>query len=422
MLYRTFYTLLLIMFFPVIAIMLYRPQPGKAHFGKRWKEHFGFTPPLTDTASAPIWLHAVSVGEVLASIPLIEKLKAAHPTIPIVLTTTTRTGAEQAEKLGDKVHHRYMPLDYPWTIQRFIRQLNPQLLLIMETELWPNTLYAAKKANIPVLILNARLSERSCRRYGRISSLFNILSSPISQFICQSQDDAARFIRLGVATDKLSVSGSVKFDLTLPENITPNAALLRAEFPKNALIWIAASTHKGEDEQVLDAFTRIRQTIPESRLILVPRHPQRFDDVAALCQQRGWLISRRSMQASPDPADIYLGDTMGELLMLLAVAQIAFIGGSLVPVGGHNLLEPAAVGIPSIIGPHYFNFTDITQRLLACGATQICQDSESLATAVIQALQQPTLCQQQGQAGQNLVRVNRGAVNNMLNTVERYLQ
>ncbi|KAB7702744.1 3-deoxy-D-manno-octulosonic acid transferase [Plesiomonas shigelloides] len=421
MLYRVIYTLLLLLFFPLIALTLYKPQQGKKSFGKRWPEHFGITPPLAEHSGSPIWIHAVSVGEVVASIPLIKQLRVAYPERDIVVTTTTATGGDIAKTLGDRVYHRYMPLDFPWCVQAFIKKINPAILLIMETELWPNTLYQAQKTKLPILVLNARLSERSCQRYQRLPSIFTMLSQPISHLACQYADDAKRFARLGIPQDKLSVTGSMKFDLQIPEHLSQAASMLRAQFSPHSAVWIAASTHKGEDEQILATFKLVRQTLPDCQLILVPRHPQRFDDVAKLCTDQGWSLRRRSLNELPENSDIYLGDTMGELLMLFKASDLAFIGGSLLPIGGHNLLEPAAVGIPSIIGPYYFNFTDITEKLIHCKATQVCHNSTELADLVVKLLQDPESRHQQGQAGADLVADNQGATRKILQTIEQYL-
>lgn len=421
MFYRVFYTLLLILLFPFVLFVLYRPQKGKKGFGNRWIEHFGLGPKLPVECGAPIWIHAVSVGELTASISLINRLLATYPDQHIVLTTTTSTGAKKAAALGNRVHHRYMPLDYPWSIRAFIRRISPSILLIMETELWPNTLSIASSAGLPVLIVNARLSERSYRRYQWVPGLFRAISSPISHIICQHQGDADRFVRLGIPSNKLSVTGSIKFDLALPDNLMENAARLRAQFPCKSQVWIAASTHKGEDEQVLDAFRLIRETFPESRLILAPRHPQRFIDVYALCHKRGWRVARRSLQESPQDTDVYIGDTMGELLLLLKASDVAFIGGSLVPIGGHNLLEPAGLGIPSITGPYNFNFSDIAASLIACSATQICNTSAELANIVIQLLDNPEERKRRGNAGAQFIASNRGAINSIEKIIAIYL-
>lgn len=382
---RLLYTLILALAAPLLLFGLYRSKANKPKFGARWKEHFGITPKL-DGQTRPLWIHAVSVGESLAAIPLIKAIKAQTPEQRIVVTTTTSTGAEQIAKLGDLVEHRYMPIDFAFAVRGFLKAVNPAKMLIIETELWPNTLATVHKANIPIIVVNARLSEKSQRNYAKVQPLFNLLHPCLSKVLCQSQADADRFAKLGVATEKLSVTGSIKFDIHISDEIKRKGAELRAQLGQDRPIWIAASTHKGEDEQVLDAHRQVLETHPNALLILVPRHPERFDSVFELCQAQGFETIRRTQQQNvTDSTQVYLGDTMGEMLVLLGAADVCFMGGSLVgnKVGGHNVLEPAALGVPVITGPSFFNFKEVTESLMKIEAIEKIGNQNELGKAIL---------------------------------------
>lgn len=405
--YRLLYNLLIHLGLPLALLALYKPKKGKPGFGARWAEHLGRAP--ASGQEAPLWIHAVSVGETLAITPFIRALKAERPDLPILLTTTTRTGAEQAAKLGELVVHRYAPLDYPWAIAAFLKRFQPRALWVMETELWPNWLAACEAHHLPVTILNARLSERSCQRYARFQGAFDALSRPLTHLLCQHQDDADRFHRLGLGRERLAVTGSIKFDIQLGDELLAKGHSLRQMLGEARPVWIAASTHQGEDEQVLAAFERVLRTHPEALLILVPRHPERFERVAELCAPYGCV--RRTSAAPIRATDqVYLGDTMGELPLMLAAADLAFVGGSLVPVGGHNLLEPAALGKPCLTGPAYFNFSDITRQLVAQGGAALVADAASLGDKVSELLSDGGARRQMGDQARAVVLRNQGAL------------
>ncbi|CAK4070458.1 lipid IV(A) 3-deoxy-D-manno-octulosonic acid transferase [Vibrio sp. 16] len=381
---RFLYTILLFLVSPILLFGLYKRKPGKPSFGPRWKEHFGITPKLKSQTS-PIWIHAVSVGEVIAVTPIIKALKLQNPEKPIVVTTTTSTGAEQVEKLADLVEHRYMPIDFSFAVRGFLRSINPSKMLIMETELWPNTLHTVARNGITITVLNARLSEKSYRNYQKVHSLFDMLAKNLSHICCQYQDDADRFEKLGVEKSKVSVTGSVKFDISVPEETKQAGIQLRSQIGKSRPVWIAASTHKGEDERILAVHKELVEQHPDSLLILVPRHPERFDSVHDLCQQANFTVSRRTQGDVSIQSQIYLGDTMGEMLTLLGAADICFMGGSLLgdKVGGHNMLEPIALGVPVITGPSYFNFQEISEQLLAEGLMTVCSSELEIANGVL---------------------------------------
>lgn len=416
MLYRFFYSLLIYLAMPFVLLHLLLPRRGKPGYGKRWPELLGWTPARA-RPQAPLWIHTVSVGESLAATPLIRAIKSAYPELPLVVTTTTPTGAEQIAKLGALVEHRYAPLDYPDAIRRFIKRVQPRGLLIMETELWPNWLAACGARHIPVVVMNARLSERSCQRYQKVMGIFAAMSRHISAVLCQTREDEARFRRLGIPRQHLQVTGSLKFDIQLDEALIAAGQTLKKQLAPRP-VWIAASTHQGEDEQVLSAHRQLLAQLPNTLLILVPRHPQRFDQVARLCTSDGWEISRRSQQQSiTAQTQIYLADTMGEMPLLFQASDVAFMGGSLVPVGGHNLLEPASLGKPTLIGPHYFNFSDVTRQLDEKRGCRIVQNSHELALSLTELLQDDALCQQMGMRAFDVVHANQGAKDKTLAAV-----
>ncbi|WP_025563256.1 lipid IV(A) 3-deoxy-D-manno-octulosonic acid transferase [Psychromonas sp. SP041] len=415
---RILYTLLLTLVSPFFLYSLYKSKPNKPKFGKRWLEHFGFTPRLNDSSDHVVWFHTVSVGETIAATPLIKAYHQCYPTHTIVVTTTTSTGAEQATKIGDFVQHRYMPVDFSWTVRRFITIVKPQKLFIMETELWPNTLTMAAQQHIEVTILNARLSERSFLRYKKFQAVFNLLSNPISQILCQTQADADRFIALGIATRKVQVTGSLKFDIDISPAVIESGYKLRESIGINRPVWIVASTHQGEDDIILSAHKKLLEKRGDLLLIIVPRHPERFDQVAQLSEQQGLKIQRRTTtkQAIDSLTQVFIGDTMGEMLTFIGAADICFMGGSLIgeKVGGHNLLEPAALAKPCLTGPSYYNFKLITEQLLTVNACTICNDSEAIITAVEQLIGDKNLQLYAGDAALQIVNTSKGALQKTL--------
>ncbi|HGS4678888.1 TPA: lipid IV(A) 3-deoxy-D-manno-octulosonic acid transferase [Vibrio cholerae] len=415
MLLRTLYTLLLTLAAPFLLYGLYRHKQGKPNVGKRWKEHFGITPPLK-TTTPPIWIHAASVGETLAVTPLIKQIKQRSPNTPILLTTTTPTGAEQAEKLADWVEHRYTPIDFSFAVRGFLRRVQPCQLIIVETELWPNTLHTVAKAGLHITLVNARLSEKSYRGYQRIRPFFNSMAKPLSLVLCQFADDAQRFIQLGVAETKIKITGSIKFDINITDEVIAQGEALRTALGKHRPVWIAASTHQGEDEIVLAAHLEILKQHPNALLILVPRHPERFAAVHKLAASLFSVQTRSSQQTITSDTQVYLGDTMGEMLVLLGASDVCFMGGSLVgkKVGGHNLLEPAALVKPIITGPSFYNFTDITHALINAHACVIADQLETIAKQVNHWFSDAQERQQCGKNALAIVMQNRGALENTL--------
>ncbi|ELO1774970.1 lipid IV(A) 3-deoxy-D-manno-octulosonic acid transferase [Vibrio fluvialis] len=415
---RLIYTLLLIVASPLLLYSLYKKKVGKPTFGARWKEHWGMTPKVS--SQNPIWIHAVSVGESIAAIPVIKAMKQAQPDQAIVVTTTTSTGAEQIAKLGDLVEHRYMPLDFAWCVRRFLQAVKPSRLLIVETELWPNTVHTVHQHNIPITIINARLSERSCLRYQKFSALFNLIRPYVDRILCQYESDAGRFVRLGFQPEQVQVTGSIKFDIEIAPTVLEQGKQLREELGLDRPVWIAASTHEGEDAILLDAHQALLEHFPQALLILVPRHPERFNSVFDLCINREFITCRRTF---PTPmkqgCQVYLGDTMGELLTLLSAADICFMGGSLIgdKVGGHNLLEPAALGKPLLNGPSYYNFNEIMQLLQSAKAVEICMNAQEITMYLLTLFSHPDKLSQIGERALLVLKDNKGAVKKTLNDI-----
>jgi 3-deoxy-D-manno-octulosonic-acid transferase len=406
---RLLYTGLLYLLLPLALLRLYwrsRRDPGHR---RRWRERLGWIASLPE--SGCLWVHAVSVGEARAALPLIRALLARYPDRPVLVTTTTLTGSRQVqEALGDRVLHVYAPYDLPGAVQRFLQRSRPRLAIIMETELWPNLLRQCAMAEIPVLVANARLSERSARGYAQIHGLTASMLRDVTLIAAQAEADAERFRALGAP--RVAVVGNLKYDLKLPDDLLEQGQALRRErLGENRPVWIAASTHAGEDEQILEALAQLRTHWPDLLLLLTPRHPERFDSVAALCQRQGFKVVRRSDQqpCSPETA-VFLGDSMGELLLFYAAADLAFVGGSLVPTGGHNVLEPALLGLPVLFGPHMFNFTEAGERLLEVEAAWQVADAGELAVAVNRWLADPEQRRNAGQRGRAVVERHRGAL------------
>ncbi len=417
---RHLYSALLYLATPLILARLAWSGRRNRGYWRRWPERFGYA------ADAPtpggIWVHAVSVGEVIAALPLIERLRSAHPDLAVTITTMTPTGSERVRAaLGGSVHHRYLPYDLPGAVGRFLDDVRPRLGLLMETELWPNLVAGCVVRDVPLVLANARLSAGSAAGYRRIGGLVRPLLGGLAAIAAQGEADAQRFVALGADPARVTVTGSIKFDLAIDDATRAAGGALRETLGAARPCWIAASTHDGEDAQLLAAHARVRERFPGTVLLLVPRHPERFARVAALCEARGFAVARRSRDAPGGGADVYLGDTMGELLLLYAAADVAFVGGSLVPTGGHNPLEPAALGLPVVTGPHLHNFARIADLLEQAGALRRVHDAEALAGRVVELLESPELAQAAGTAGREVVARNRGALERLLGLVEELL-
>ncbi len=417
---RWFYTLLFYLLTPLLLWRLWQRGRRAPAYRRRWLERFGRGAVRCEGA---IWIHAVSVGEVTAAAPLVRRLRQLHPEIPLVVTTMTPTGSQRVRDLfADDVLHSYAPYDMPGAVARFLRAIRPRLFVIMETELWPNLIHGCHSRGIPVVLANARLSERSARGYRRIRFLAAPMLGELDWIAAQGDRDAERFIALGVPGQRVTVTGSVKFDMQLPERAADTAAGLRRRAGGDRPVWIAASTHEGEDEQVLEAHKHILRDHPDALLILVPRHPERFGVVATLVGDQGLSLALRSRDDDPAACQVLLGDTMGELLVLFGVADVAFVGGSLVRHGGHNPLEPGLWGIPVLVGPHVFNFQEICQRMADGGGLRYVGSAADLAQALESLLADEALRRRQGQEALATVEANRGALERLVSGLDHWLK
>jgi 3-deoxy-D-manno-octulosonic-acid transferase len=420
---RHIYTLLLHLALPLIALRLALRARKAPAYARRIKERFAFALPALKPGG--IWVHAVSVGESIAAAPLVRALQARYPDLPITVTCMTPTGSERIQALfGDGVQHCYLPYDLPWAAARFLRRVQPRLAVVMETELWPNHIHQCARRGIPVALANARLSERSARGYGRFRRLTAPMLAELSLIAVQTQAEAERFLALGARRDCVEVTGSIKFDLQIDAGLVQRAAELRRAWQaEQRPLWIAASTHAGEDEIVLAAHRQLLTSRPDALLILVPRHPERFNSVHQLCLHQGLTTRRRSTGEAVQAGDqVLLGDSMGELLFLYALADVAFVGGSLVANGGHNLLEPAALGKPVLSGPHLFNFLEIAAQLREAGALGEVQGADDLAGEVAALWREPARSERMRQAGLNVLKANQGALQRLLAGLQRLLE
>lgn len=414
------YTLLLYLSLPLVLARLLWRSIRAPEYRLRMAERFGRFPSFNIENS--LWIHSVSVGETQAAEPLVRQLIEQYPDLPLVITTTTPTGSDRVRKLfGDKVHHVYFPYDLPFAIQGFLRRTKPRLLVMMETELWPNLLTICDKEGVPTILANARLSERSASGYARFDFFTREIFEHIGLVAAQAPADAERFLGLGVLSGRVRVTGSIKFDIRLPASLHEQAEVMRRQWGDRP-VWVAASTHDGEDEKMLQAHRQILSHQPTALLVLVPRHPERFDRVAALCRKEGFSLIRRSEdQGCTQNTEVFLGDTMGELTLFLAAADVAFVGGSLVPVGGHNVLEPAALGVPVVFGPHMFNFAIISRMLLAENAAAEVTGVDELATIVARWLGDASERASFGQNGKRVVEANRGALDRLYALIQERL-
>lgn len=421
---KTLYTALFYLGLPLVAIRLWLRSRKAPAYAKRIGERFSLGLPSMHRGG--IWVHAVSVGESIAAAPMIRALLARYPQLPMTVTCMTPTGSERIQALfadESRIQHCYLPYDLPCAAARFLDRVQPKLAVIMETELWPNHIDQCARRGIPVALANARLSERSAKGYGRFAGLTAPMLAQMSLFAVQTEAEAERFRQLGARPETVEVTGSIKFDLSIDPQLLQRATELRQQWQAmERPVWIAASTHEGEDAVVLEAHRQLLTSYPNALLILVPRHPERFNAVFELCQQQGFATVRRSAgEPVTASASVLLGDTMGELLFLYALADSAFVGGSLVANGGHNLLEPAALAKPVISGPHLFNFLEIAAMLREAGALQEVDDAEGLAVAVQRLFELPRDAQKMAEAGLKVLKANQGALQRLLDGLDRLL-
>ncbi len=419
---RQIYTLILYCALPFLILRLvWRARRNPAYL-RGLPERLGFF-----KVSAParsIWIHTVSLGEAIAATPLIRALLERHPDWPVVVTTTTLTGSTYVlSQFKNRVIHGYLPFDFPYFNQRFLRKFQPKLGIIMETELWPNLLDQTKKHGLPMILANARLSERSAKGYARIASITRNMLLSFNWVAAQSLADGDRFVSLGLSADRVKVVGNLKFDCELPENLGEQVKTLKVALGHDRPIWVVASTHAGEDPIILEAFEKLLLEFPKLLLILVPRHPERFSEVADLCVTHGFKIARRSLGELPDiNTSIYLGDTMGELMVLYGVSTLALVAGSIVPKGGHNLLEPASLGLPILSGHGLENFVEIRDLLLEAEALREVSNSTEIVKVVSELLQNLRASEAMGARALCVVEENRGALEKHLELINELVE
>ena len=401
---------------PVAVYWLVRAI-GNSSYRQGLGQRFGFGYPKF---SRCIWIHAVSVGEVQAAAPLIRQVSKRFPDRQLLITTVTPTGAAHVRTLfGETVAHSYIPFELPVAVNRFFTNTKPELALIMETEIWPNLYRGCGVRDIPLILVSARISPRSLGGYRKLSPLFKETLSHGIIIAAQTKADADRFRSLGANSVRTWVIGNIKFDIELPENLVEDGRELRANMFGDRPIWVAASTHDSEEQQMLAAHALLKAQYPRLLLVLVPRHPERFNDVRKLLEQQEFSYASRTKEQSCDETTaVFLVDTMGELPLFYAASDIAFVGGSLVPVGGHNLLEPAALGLPVISGPNVFNAPEIADMFVDKGACTIVQDAPELATAVSSLVADPDAAKAMGERGREIVLSNRGSLAKLLSLLE----
>jgi len=453
---RWLYSLLLYLALPFVTLIVAVRGLRDREYWRGWRERFGFGAGAVAGAGAGagagavagagvrcagggIWVHAVSVGEVQAAAVLIDALAMRLPGVAIALSCATPTARLRARALLPDVPVSYAPYDLPGSVRRCLARLAPRLLIVLETELWPNLLHQAQCSGVTVLFASARVSERSANRYRRVPGLLRAALASGVWVGAQSEADARRFARLGVPESRISVVGNIKFDRALPSGLDERGAQLRGKYGSGRPVWVAGSTHAGEEPIVLAAHRRLLGQQPQALLILAPRHPQRFAAAAAAIGAQGFRFRRRSADADRGDAaagdasggdasggdasggdyyQVLLLDTLGELADFYAAADVAFVGGSLVPIGGHNLLEPAALGVPVLSGPEQFNAPQVAEALSAQGALTLVHSADELAAELARLLSHPEARARQGAAGRAAIDANRGALARLLRLVE----
>lgn len=415
---RFAYVLLSYLLSPLYALYwIFRGLVNQAYWD-RLGQRLGFGYPLLSEGS--IWIHAVSVGEVQATVPLVRALHERFPNRQLLITTVTPTGAARVSSLfGDQVTHCYIPFELPFAVRNFFDSTKPDLALVMETEIWPNLYDACGSREIPLILVSARISPQSVNRYRRFLPLFRETLSHGIVIAAQSETDAERFRSLGAAPERTWVTGNIKFDFETPEDLESCGESFREKYFGERPVWVAASTHDKEEEQVLSAHRQLLEEIPEALLILVPRHPERFGTVRSLLRKEEIeFVSRTDESACPNDIAVFLGDTMGDLPMFYAASDIAFVGGTLVPIGGHNLLEPAALGLPVVTGPHLFNTQDIADMFSELGAFVQVRDAAELAAALKRLFHDSNAAEKMASKGRTILADNRGALQRLLDLME----
>ncbi|MGY1408422.1 MULTISPECIES: lipid IV(A) 3-deoxy-D-manno-octulosonic acid transferase [unclassified Luteimonas] len=414
---RGLYSAVLYLLVPVTVYhLIWRGFRQEAYF-ERWSERYAHY--AAPAAQTPVWVHAVSVGEVNAVAPLVNALLEAAPERRLLITTITPTGSARVRAIwGERVDHAYLPYDLGGAVRRFLGHFRPKIALVVETELWPNLLFCCRDAGIPAYLVNARLSERSLRGYRALRPLLSRALATMRRVAAQSHDDARRFGALGAPPAALVVTGNLKYDITIDAEALAREAAGFRERIGGRPVWIAASTHPEEETPVLEMHRRLRERWPDLLMLWAPRHPERFRGAAQQAVDAGWRVATRRLTRWPDAEDaVFVLDTLGELQQFYACADVAFVGGSLQDIGGHNLLEPAAVGTPVVSGPHLHNFADIARQMQAAGALRVGEDADAVGAALIGLMDDADARAAMRDAGLALVRDGRGALQRTLDVI-----
>jgi 3-deoxy-D-manno-octulosonic-acid transferase len=418
---RLFYALLMYFLSPLVLAWFGIRGFRDKRYWQRWGERLGFY--ARPAPAGCVWVHAASLGEVNAASPLVNALLEHYPGQALLLTTFTPTGAARAEHLfSGRLTHCHVPLDLPGAVRRFYRRHQPQLGIIMETEIWPTLYHRARHSGVPLLISNARLSESSVRGYALAGRLIGPTMAGVSGVFAQTQRDAAAFMEIGARQECVQVVGNLKFDILVPASLSETGEMMRASWGVNRPVLVAGSTHAEDESELFEAFKQVLVEHPQALLVVAPRHPERFAAVAEEARELGLAVAQRSACTVPAPAtQVLVVDTMGELLGFYAAADLAFVGGTLAPVGGHNLLEPAALAKPLLVGPYTANVREIADQLLAAGAARRVHDRHDLAVTIKQLFSDASGRDRMGQAGQQLVSAGRGALQRTLDALQAWL-
>jgi len=418
---RFFYSFLIVLCTP-LALLYFavRGLRDRAYLS-RWHERFGFI--SVNDQRGGIWVHAASVGEFNAASPLIRALLKSYPDIPLTVTTLTPTGSERVKRdLGDKVAHSYVPIDLPGAVSRFLKRLQPRLIIVMETEIWPNLYLQSRHLNIPLLMANARLSKRSVNHFRHMPLFVKEVLQTVAWVGAQSADDAGRLVSCGANPECIDMTGNLKFDLSVPASLEERAIALRSRWGHERPVLVAGSTHEADENVVIPAFVELLETLPDALLILVPRYPERFSRTTQLARAAGLQTELRSQgESCSEQAQCFVIDTIGELMSYYACADVAYVGGSMGEQGGHNALEPAALGKPVLIGPNMENAQEIASQLLQCNAARQVSNQQEFRQSAEQILTDGVLRDRMGQAGRSLLEKNRGALDLTLKAVQKLL-
>lgn len=418
---RSIYTSLFYLFLPIVLLRLFWRGFKAPEYRQRWKERLALY--KQTYSSNVIWIHAVSVGEAEAVFPLVKQLQAQYPLDKFLITTTTPTGSARVKVvLAETVEHVYLPYDLPCVVRRFLAHFKPKIAIIMEKEIWPNLFSQIGQQQIPLFIINARLSANSAKGYQKIAHLVQSALANVTAVATQTNDDCERFISIGSIANQTQVEGNIKFDVTIADEIVASGKAVKVSLFAGRFVWVIASTHKGEDEIFLKLYQQLKPEMPDLLLVIVPRHPERFKQVQQLAEQQLLKTVMRSEGVDCSIADdIYIADTMGELKMLYAAADIGFIGGSMVDVGGHNILEPLAVGLPVIFGPYMVNFKEITEHVLTAKAAIQCQNDDEISRTVKKMYGNAEGRRILSELGLEFVRCNQGATARVITLLKPYL-